>query len=52
LRPWREAAETDAQMRWPTGHGYDEMQGCLMARPAPFAEILATLNEVRASAEG
>ncbi len=47
-----EGVETDAQRSWLKAHGCDEMQGYLMARPAPFAEILATLDEVRASTQG
>jgi len=47
-----EGVETDAQLRWLRAHGCDEMQGCLVARPEPFAEIQATLDGVPASARG
>jgi diguanylate cyclase (GGDEF)-like protein/PAS domain S-box-containing protein len=38
-----EGVETQAQLQWLRANGCDEVQGFLLARPAPFADILATL---------
>ncbi|GHC02740.1 sensor domain-containing protein [Thermomonas carbonis] len=39
-----EGVETDAQLQWLRANGCDEVQGYLLARPAPFSEILARLS--------
>jgi diguanylate cyclase (GGDEF)-like protein/PAS domain S-box-containing protein len=36
-----EGVETAEQLHWLRDHGCDEMQGFLLARPAPFEEIMA-----------
>lgn len=43
LRTVGEGVETEAQLRWLRAHGCDEVQGYLLASPAPFDEILARL---------
>jgi EAL domain-containing protein (putative c-di-GMP-specific phosphodiesterase class I) len=45
LRTVGEGVETEAQRHWLSAHGCDEMQGYLMARPAPFEQILQLLQE-------
>ena len=52
LRTVGEGVETQAQWHWLTAHGCDEMQGYLMARPAPFEQILKLLQEVGSSTPG
>ena len=39
-----EGVETETQWRWLRDRGCDEMQGFLLAKPAPFEEILARLG--------
>ncbi|HST44611.1 MAG TPA: EAL domain-containing protein, partial [Luteimonas sp.] len=39
-----EGVETETQWRWLRDRGCDEMQGFLLAKPAPFDEILARLG--------
>ena len=39
-----EGVETPAQLEWLRAKGCDEVQGYLLARPAPFDEILARLQ--------
>lgn len=39
-----EGVETETQWRWLRDRGCDEMQGYLLAKPAPFEEILARLG--------
>jgi EAL domain-containing protein (putative c-di-GMP-specific phosphodiesterase class I) len=39
-----EGVETEAQLEWLRANGCDEVQGYLMARPAPFDEILSGLQ--------
>ena len=39
-----EGVETETQWRWLRDRGCDEMQGYLLAKPAPFEDILARLG--------
>ncbi|MFP5374499.1 MAG: EAL domain-containing protein, partial [Gammaproteobacteria bacterium] len=39
-----EGVETAEQLQWLRDHGCDEVQGYLLARPAPFEDILALLG--------
>lgn len=43
LRTVGEGVETEAQRKWLRTNGCDEVQGYLLARPAPFDEILRLL---------
>lgn len=47
-----EGVETEAQMQWLRANGCDEVQGYLLARPAPFSEILARLSAGWPAASG
>lgn len=39
-----EGVETDGQYRWLAAHGCDQVQGYLLGRPMPLADVLATLG--------
>jgi diguanylate cyclase (GGDEF)-like protein/PAS domain S-box-containing protein len=52
LRTVGEGVESEAQKAWLSSHGCDEMQGFLMARPAPFSEIMEQFGRVPAIAHG
>jgi EAL domain-containing protein (putative c-di-GMP-specific phosphodiesterase class I) len=43
LKATAEGVETEAQLAWLQAHGCDQAQGYLLARPTPFAEMLAKL---------
>jgi predicted signal transduction protein with EAL and GGDEF domain len=43
LKATAEGVETEAQLAWLNAHGCDQAQGYLLAKPAPFAEMLAKL---------
>ncbi len=48
LKTTAEGVETETQWRWLRERGCDEMQGFLLAKPAPFEETLARLGAPRA----
>jgi EAL domain-containing protein (putative c-di-GMP-specific phosphodiesterase class I) len=39
-----EGVENDAQLQWLRAHGCDQVQGYLLGRPAPLAQVLAALG--------
>ena len=44
LKVIAEGVETQAQFDWLCGRRCDEVQGYLLARPMPFAQVVATLT--------
>jgi EAL domain-containing protein (putative c-di-GMP-specific phosphodiesterase class I) len=43
LKATAEGVESEAQLAWLHAHGCDQAQGYLLAKPAPFTEMLANL---------
>ena len=44
LKVIAEGVETPAQLDWLRAHGCDQVQGYLLARPAPFDEVMAAIG--------